>query len=210
MGMTWSSTADEDGRGKERAMGEGELQLIQRTLQGDMSAWGEIVKRYKNAVFGIALGILNNPHDAEDATQDAFIRAYENLHRYDLTRKFSTWLFTITANLCKNKLRREKFFAPLRELGGRPANPHPSTNSHAPDPAVEVEREERAELVRQALAALDEKYRAPLVLRFYGDLDYKEIAEALGLPEGTVKTRIHRGKLALRAWLEAKGVKGYA
>ena len=184
-------------------MGEGELQLIQQALQGNLDAWGEIVRRYKAAVFGIALGILGNPHDAEDATQDAFIRAYENLHRYDLKRRFSTWLFTITANLCKNKLRREKFFAPLKSLSGLQGQ---AIN----DPAEQVAREERQALVQEALAALDEKYRAPLVLRFYGDLDYKEIAEALGIPEGTVKTRIHRGKLALKAWLEAKGVKGYA
>lgn len=182
-------------------MGEGELELIQRALRGEIEAWGEIVRRYKDAVFGVALGILGNPHDAEDATQDAFIRAYENLGRYDLKRKFSTWIFTIVANICKNKLRRERFFAPLKTL---------SQLQGANDPAEQVSREERELLVQEALAALDEKYRAPLVLRFYGDLEYKEIAEALGLPEGTVKTRIHRAKSALRDWLAAKGVKGYA
>jgi len=182
-------------------MGEGELELIQRALRGDIEAWGEIVRRYKEAVFGIAFGILGNAHDAEDATQDAFIRAYENLERYDLKRKFSTWIFTITANICKNKLRRERFFAPLKDVaqlfGGE-------------DPAEQLEREERQLLVQEALAALDEKYRAPLVLRYYGDLEYKEIAEVLGMPEGTVKTRIHRAKLQLKAWMEAKGVKGNA
>jgi RNA polymerase sigma-70 factor (ECF subfamily) len=182
-------------------MGEGELELIQRALRGDIEAWGEIVRRYKEAVFGIAFGILGNAPDAEDATQDAFIRAYENLERYDLKRRFSTWIFTITANICKNKLRRERFFAPLKDavqlLGGE-------------DPAEQVEREERQLLVQEALAALDEKYRAPLVLRYYGELDYKEIAEALGMPEGTVKTRIHRAKLQLKAWMEERGVKGNA
>jgi len=182
-------------------MGEGELGLIQRALRGEIEAWGEIVRRYKDAVFGVALGILGNPHDAEDATQDAFIRAYENLQRYDLKRKFSTWIFTIVTNICKNKLRRERFFSPLKSL---------SQLQGANDPAEQVSREERELLVQEALAALDEKYRAPLVLRFYGDLEYKEIAEALGLPEGTVKTRIHRAKSALRDWLAAKGVKGYA
>jgi RNA polymerase sigma-70 factor (ECF subfamily) len=183
-------------------MGEGELELIQQALQGDIDAWGEIVRRYKSAVFGVALGILGNPADAEDAAQDAFIRAFENLHRYDLKRKFSTWLFTVTANLCKNKLRREKFFTPLKNLA--------QLRGPAEDPAEQVAREEREALVQQALQSLDEKYRAPLVLRFYGDLDYKEIAQALSLPEGTVKTRIHRGKAALKRWLETKGVKGNA
>lgn len=182
-------------------MDEGELELIQQALGGNVDAWGEIVRRYKDAVFGIALGILKNASDAEDAAQDAFIRAYENLDSYDLRRKFSTWMFTITANLCKNKLRRERFFAPLkgaiRLIGGD-------------DPAEVVAREERRELVQEALEALDDKYRAPLVLRYYSDLEYKEIARILNLPEGTVKTRIHRGKLALKDWLAAKGVKGSA
>lgn len=188
-------------KAKGRVMGEGELELIQRALRGELEAWGEIVRRYKEAVFGIALGILGNVADAEDAAQDTFIRAYENLHRYDLSRKFSTWLFTITANICKNKLRRERFFAPLKDamrmIGGS-------------DPAEQLAREERRALVQEALASLDEKYRAPLVLYYYGDLEYKEIAETLGLPEGTVKTRIHRAKLALRDFLEARGVKGDA
>lgn len=182
-------------------MGEGELELIQQALQGNMDAWGEIVRRYKEAVFGIALGILGNPPDAEDAAQDAFIRAYENLRRYDLSKKFSTWIFTITANICKNKLRRERFFAPLKDasrlLGGQ-------------DPAEQLAHEQRQALVQEALKSLDEKYREPLVLYYYGDLEYKDIAEALSVPEGTVKTRIHRAKLALKEWLAARGVKGNA
>jgi len=182
-------------------MGEGELELIQQALQGNMDAWGEIVRRYKEAVFGVALGILGNPPDAEDAAQDAFIRAYENLRRYDLSRKFSTWIFTVTANICKNKLRRERFFAPLknpgRVLGGE-------------DPAEEVARDERQTLMQQALTTLDERYREPLILYYYADMEYKDIAEALGVPEGTIKTRIHRAKQALKEWLEARGVKGNA
>jgi RNA polymerase sigma-70 factor (ECF subfamily) len=182
-------------------MGEGELELIQQALQGDIDAWGEIVRRYKDAVFGVALGIVGNAPDAEDAAQDAFIRAYENLRRYDLERKFSTWIFTITANICKNKLRRERFFRPLKNpariLGGE-------------DPADQVARDERQALVQEALRSLDERYREPLVLYYYGELEYKEIAEALGMPEGTVKTRIHRAKFALKEWLEARGVKGNA
>ncbi|OGF54186.1 MAG: hypothetical protein A2Z21_09410 [Candidatus Fraserbacteria bacterium RBG_16_55_9] len=182
-------------------MGEGELELIQQALQGDIDAWGEIVRRYKDAVFGIALGIVGNPPDAEDAAQDAFIRAYENLRRYDLGRKFSTWIFTITANICKNKLRRERFFAPLK---------NPARLVGAGDPAEEVARDERQALMQEALRTLGEKYREPLVLYYYGDLEYKDIAQALGVPEGTVKTRIHRAKLALKEWLEVRGGKGNA
>lgn len=182
-------------------VGEGELELIRRSLNGEIEAWGEIVRRYKEAVFGVAMGILGNAADAEDISHDAFIRAYENLRRYDLSRRFSTWLFAITANLCKNKLRRERFFAPLR---------HASRIAAASNPAEQVAKEELSTKVRESLNELSFKYRAPLVLRFYADLDYKEIAQALDLPEGTVKTRLHRGKLELKRILEQKGVKGYA
>lgn len=178
-----------------------ELELIQRSLDGELEAWGEIVKRYKQAVFGIALGILGNPADAEDATQDAFIRAYENLHRYDLKRKFSTWIFTIVSNICKNQLRRQRFGSIEDEA--RIA----ATNG---DPAREVLRDEHSKLVREALNRLRFDYRAPLILRYYAGLDYKEIARVLRIPEGTVKTRIHRGKAELRRILEEKGVDVHA
>lgn len=177
-----------------------ELELIRLSLAGDLEAWGEIVTRYKRAVFGIALGVLGNVADAEDATQDAFIRAYENLRRYDLARRFSTWIFTIVSNICKNRLRRARFSTRLEDETQIPGGA---------DPATEAVLEERGRLVKEALNEVSPKYRAPLVLRYYNDLDYKEIAQILGLPEGTVKTHLHRGKAELRRILERKGVKGY-
>jgi RNA polymerase sigma-70 factor (ECF subfamily) len=181
---------------------ETERRLIEKSLAGDMQSWGEIVTRYKQAVFGVALHILGNPADAEDAAQDAFIRAYQGLSTYrsDLG-KFSTWLFTITANICKNKQRREGFFSRLRRISKIPGGE---------DPARATARDERAQRLRDALQELDESYRLPLVLRYYQDMDYREIAQALQLPEGTVKTRLHRGKLELKRILESKGVKADA
>lgn len=182
-------------------MGE-ERQLLEQALQGDIESWGEIVRRYRGAVYGVSLGIVGNTADAEDAAQDAFIRAYDNLHRYDLERKFSTWIFTIAANLCKNMLRRKKHMTALDET-----TEYAGT---AEDPADMMAREQQDSLVQDALVDLDEKYRAPMVLRFYGELDYKDIAEVLGVPEGTVKTRIHRAKAALKDWMLKRGVKGNA
>jgi RNA polymerase sigma-70 factor (ECF subfamily) len=180
---------------------ESERELLEKSRQGDIDSWGKIVTRYKQAVFGVALHILGRPADAEDAAQDAFIRAYQSLHTFDMERKFSTWIFTVTANICKNKLRRDKFFSPLK---------HISKVVGGEDPAKTAARDERHQLLRAALQELDESYRMPLVLRFYQDMDYKEIAEVLSLPEGTVKTRLHRGKLELKKILEAKGVKSDA
>lgn len=177
-------------------MGESELRLIQRALNQDMEAWAQIMTNYKRAVFGIALGILKNAAEAEDTAQEAFIRAYEKLHTYNIQRKFSTWLFTVTANLCKNKLRRAKFSVPLK-------NEHLVEGTDDPDAMVAQDKLQKS--IRQALERLRFDYRAPLVLRFYADLDYKDIAEVLGVPEGTIKTRLHRGKQELKRMLEQEG-----
>lgn len=170
-----------------------EVSLLRASLAGETAAWGEIVSRYKDAVFGLCLGFLRNRADAEDLTHDAFIRAYDNLRRYHLDKRFSTWIFTIAANLCRNRLRYRRNHPvveqPLHLAGGR-------------DPAAIIAGEDRQKQIQAALNCLPYGYRAPLVLRFYNDLSYREIGEILAIPEGTVKTRIHRGKAMLKCQIE--------
>ena len=178
-------------------MGESELGLIQRSLNQDMEAWAQIMTNYKRAVFGIAYGLLRNAADAEDTAQEAFIRAYEKLHTYNLKLKFSTWLFTVTANLCKNKLRRARFMMPLEQVQ--------RVEDEGASPADVVAQDQLQQTVRQALNRLRFDYRAPLMLRFYADMDYKDIAQVLGVPEGTVKTRLHRAKQELKHLLDQEG-----
>ncbi len=175
-------------------MNSGELELLQRSLAGDLEAWGEIVKNYKEAVFGVTVAILRNRADAEDATQEAFIRAYLKLRHYDLSRKFSTWLLTVAANVAKNMLRKRRREEPLPKL------------HWAPDPAQEAWREKMCEVVKEVVWSLPEIYRAPLVLRYWHELDISEIAQVLGLKQGTVKTRLHRGRALVRAQLVERGV----
>jgi len=170
-----------------------EVSLLRASLDGDTGAWGEMISRYKDAVFGLCLGFLRNRADAEDVAHDAFIRAYVNLRRFHLDKRFSTWLFTIAANLCRNRLRYRKNH-PVAEL--------PDQIKGGSDPAGDVAREDRQTKVREALGRLPYGYRAPLVLRFYNDLAYQEIAGILSIPEGTVKTRIHRGKAMLKQLME--------
>ena len=171
-----------------------ELELIQRSLNGDLEAWGEIVTRYKQAVFAVTLSILRNYADAEDAAQDAFIRAYENLNKYDLSRKFSTWLFTVAANVAKNALRKRR-----RER--EPPLPEPDG-----DPAEEVPQDMQLMAVRQVVAELPETYRAPVVLYYWHGLPLEEIAQVLGLPLGTVKTRLFRARSIIKMRLVQQGV----
>ena len=170
-----------------------EVSLLRASLQGDTEAWGEMISRYKDAVFGLCLGFMRNRADAEDVSHDAFIRAYLNLRRYDLERRFSTWLFTIAANLCRNKLRYRK---------NHPSTEEPLQIQGGTDPAKLVGAEDRQMKIRAALAKMPYSYRAPLVLRFYNELPYQEISDILSIPEGTVKTRIHRGKAMLKNLFE--------
>jgi RNA polymerase sigma-70 factor (ECF subfamily) len=170
-----------------------EVSLLRASLQGDTEAWGEMISRYKDAVFGLCLGFMRNRADAEDVSHDAFIRAYLNLRRYDLERRFSTWLFTIAANLCRNKLRYRK---------NHPSTEEPLQIQGGTDPAKLVRAEDRQAKIRAALAKMPYSYRAPLVLRFYNELPYQEISDILSIPEGTVKTRIHRGKAMLKNLFE--------
>jgi len=177
-----------------------EVSLLRASLAGEVEAWGEIVSRYKEAVFGLCLGFLRNRADAEDITHDAFIRAYENLRRYHLEKRFSTWLFTIASNLCRNRLRHYRY---------HPVISPPDQIEGGIDPAKAVAREDRWARIRNGLDRLPNIYRAPLTLRYYNDLSYREIASILSLPEGTVKTRIHRGKVMLKQVIEASGVMQY-
>ncbi len=174
-------------------MAEGELELVQRSLEGDLESWGEIVRRYKDAVFGVALAVLRNRADAEDAAQEAFIRAYQRLHRYDLSRRFSTWLFTVTANVARNMLRKRR--------------PDPPQRFQWPEDPADVARAEHVrELVRKTVWALPSSYREPLVLRYWHELDLADISQILGMRVGTVKTRLHRGRALVRAQLAEQGV----
>jgi len=151
------------------------------------------VSRYKDAVYGLCLGFLRNRADAEDLTHDAFIRAYDNLRRYHLDKRFSTWIFTIAANLCRNRLRYRR---------NHPVVEPPTHLAGGTDPANIIAKEDRQKRVQDSLNSLPYAYRAPLVLRFYNDLSYREIGEILAIPEGTVKTRIHRAKAMLKGLIE--------
>ncbi len=174
-------------------MAVGELELIQRSLEGDLEAWGEIVARYKRMVFGATLAVLRNWADAEDATQEAFIRAYEKLSYYDLSRKFSTWLLTVAINVAKNMLRK-------RRRDPEPKLPRPD------DPAALVEREALRQAVREAVWSLPETYRVPLVLFYWEGLSVEEISKAMRLKPATVKTRLFRGRALVKSKLLEMGV----
>ncbi len=172
-----------------------EAELIGRCLEGDEGALGEVIGLYQDRLYGFALRLLKNPQDAEDAAQDAFVRAFRNLASYDKSRPFSTWLFTIAHNRCMDLLRaRRPDISIDEEAGAAAADAAASAPDHGPL-AFETA------LVEKALASLPPIYAEILLLQYKEDLDGAELAAVLGVPEGTVKARLSRARAMMRGKL---------
>ncbi|MFL5767460.1 MAG: sigma-70 family RNA polymerase sigma factor [Actinomycetota bacterium] len=163
--------------------------LARRAADGDDEAFAELVRRHEARVYSIALRMTGRQEDARDAAQDAFVTAYRKLSSFRGDAAFTTWLHRVTVNATYDLLRkRSRTPEPVAEV------PEPVAASHIEDPAGRVA--ERLE-VRDALALVPEEFRAVLVLRDMEDLPVEEVAEILGLPVGTVKSRCHRARVAL-------------
>ncbi|HNP73010.1 MAG TPA: sigma-70 family RNA polymerase sigma factor [Kouleothrix sp.] len=172
-----------------------EIGWVDQALRGDRAAFGQLMHRYAGAVYNLAYRMLGNAEDAEDASQEIFLRAYTRLASFDRTRKFSTWLLSIGSNYCIDRLRRRRF-AWLTLDDAAYALP-----SAEPGPERSALSHERRERVQQALQRLPENYRLVTVLRYWHDLSYEEIERVTGLPESTIKTRLHRARHMLAAAL---------
>jgi len=172
--------------------------------KGDQTAFAEFVDMYKDRVFNISFRMLGNRHEAEDIAQEAFIRAYVNIDTFDHMRKFSTWLFRIATNLCIDRLRKKKpdyhLDAELSGTDGLTMYAKIADDGELPD--AQVESMELQDQIHQAILKLSNIYRPVIILRYIEELSLKEISEVLDLPLGTVKTRIHRGREALRKQLQ--------
>jgi RNA polymerase sigma-70 factor (ECF subfamily) len=176
---------------------------IQQVLKGDKNAFGDIIELYKDKVFQICYRMLGNRHEAEDVAQEAFIRAYVNIHRYNMEYKFSTWLYRIATNLCIDRIRKRKpdYYLDAEVPGTDGLNMYSQIPSEGKLPEEDVESMELQAMIQREISKLPEKYRAVIVLKYIEELSLNEISEILELPLGTVKTRIHRGREALRKQL---------
>jgi len=171
-----------------------EDQWLQRALAGDLEAFGELVRLYERPVFNLAYRMLGEGGEAEDASQEAFIRAFSNLHRYDVTRPFKTWLLSITSNHCIDRLRKRRLT--LLSLDD-PLPPHPALVSDQASPEKAAIAQELSEEVQKMLAHLSDEYRLVVVLRYWYDLSYAEIAEMTASTESAVKSRLFRARQSL-------------
>jgi RNA polymerase sigma-70 factor (ECF subfamily) len=179
-------------------MDESEEIWIQRAKRGDQAAFALLVQAYQTPVYNLAYRMLGNPAEAEDAAQETFIRLYTRLDTYDPTRKFSSWLLSIASHYCVDVLRRRRMnYASLEELPPMIELAMPASTQ----PEQTVVAEQKSGLVQQLLQTLEPSYRVPVILRYWYDMSYQEIAEAMDVTESTVKTRLHRArnKLACEA-----------
>ena len=169
--------------------------LIQRCLKGDQLAWDAIVKQYWRKVFNVAYKFVAKHDEAEDLTQDIFLKIFKSLDTFDRRANFQTWLISISRNLCIDHYRsvRKERETIDRDVDSSELSPQ----SHEPGPVAALEQRDRVALLRDAMAALPETLRTAVLMRDIQELSYQEIADRLRLPEGTVKSRINRGRTEL-------------
>ncbi len=187
--------------GSARPHGLTDEELIGRVRQGETRLFAELVVRYQDKVFGMALRAAGAPAEAEDIAQEAFLRAYRGLEGFKGDAQFSTWLYRITWNLCADWLRRNR-------KRGRMTVPMDKAGDLA-DRRVDIEEglvtAAEGESVRRALEDLDEKYRSVVSLHYYQKMSYEQIAAVLNLPVKTVETRLYRARRTLRESLRRAG-----
>lgn len=168
--------------------------LIQRAHRGDAEAFGEIVVRYQKSVFNVCYRLLHEWAEAEDMTQETFLRARERLQTFDEERGFGPWIRRVAANVCLNRLESQKRTASLDEERDADEDIRPE---------AQVEVRERSEQIRRALASLPSQYRVVIELRHYQELSYDEIAAELHIPLSDVKSHLFRARQRLAEKLHA-------
>jgi RNA polymerase sigma-70 factor, ECF subfamily len=177
--------------------------LIARARAGDHAAYGELVERYQAAILRLALRILRRPDDAEDAAQEAFVRAYVHLDTYSSRFRFYTWLAAITSHYCYRLLRQRRTLS-LPEEGRELEAPAFVEDG----PELSVLLRERDEEIRGLLEALPERSRELLVLRHWHSLSYEELAAATDQSLSAVKSQLHRARRQLGRLLDERGFAG--
>jgi len=183
--------------------------LVRRCVAGDASAWEEIVRVYNRRIYNICYRFAGTPDDAQDLTQEVFIKMYRTLNTYDSNKgAFMTWVTTMTRNLLVDHFRKTKSdrltdsldSAPSEHEDAQPLSEQIPAQGAQPD--SHVQSRETRETVHRALQKLSPELREAVILRDLQDLDYRDIAVVLKVPEGTVKSRINRGRAELARLLQ--------
>jgi RNA polymerase sigma-70 factor, ECF subfamily len=182
-------------------------ELVTSARAGNMAACTRLVEIYQAPVYNLCYRMLGDPGEAEDAAQEAFLRAYSQLHRYDPARPFKTWLFAIASHHCIDRLRRRHVI--WLGIDDEPLLTHPALLESRPGPEQMAVRREEEATIQAALAELAPRDRSAIVMRYWYDMSYEEIADATGSTASAVKSRLHRARVSLGATLKgAEAVRG--
>ncbi len=183
--------------------------LVRRCVSGDAAAWQEIVQQFHRRIYNICYRFSGSADDAADLSQEVFIKMYRTLSTFDTSRaSFMTWVTTVTRNLLVDHFRKGKYDRITDSLDATPGNQEDGLTladqleDGAASPEARMRSQETQKLVHEALKRLSPELREAVILRDLQDLDYKDIAKVLNVPEGTVKSRINRGRTELARLLQ--------
>ena len=186
-------------------MKSNELWLVEQSRKGDVDAFEELIKDYKKSAYNIALRVLRNVEDAEDASQEALIKVYKNIQSFNMQSTFKVWMYRIVVNTCLDFKRKKSINAVSIDenidLGGN-NEIHREIADDSGNPDALVEKNFNSKLVNDAVNKLDEDYKTIIVLRDIQGFSYSEIAEILSCNLGTVKSRLNRARKSLKEILE--------
>jgi RNA polymerase sigma-70 factor, ECF subfamily len=180
--------------------------LIDEVLAGKTAAFEELVRRYQDRLFNVAFRVVQHPDDAADVVQDVFLNAYQSLSSFKGDSEFFTWLYRIAFNSAISFKRRRRVTLTLDNQRPTQAAIEPVDRSTETSPAAGMERSDDERVLADAIAKLSSEHRTVLVLKELDGLKYEEIAEVIGAPIGTIRSRLHRARLELRNLLDADAV----
>lgn len=175
-----------------------EHQWIQEVLAGDKQAYAQIINKYKNPLYGTILRMTRNPHDAQDLVQEAFIKVYQQLEKYNGTGSFSSWLYRVAINHCMDEFRKKRYQMKQSEI-----NEETVVDPNHPE-VIFLKKEKNRQLER-LIATLPEDERLIILLRYMNELSYDEISELADIPLSTVRNKLHRAKKKMRKTVKREG-----
>jgi RNA polymerase sigma-70 factor (ECF subfamily) len=172
--------------------------LIRECLDGNPAAFGELVSRHQDRLFNTVVRLVENAEDARDVVQEAFLLAYQSLHAFKGDSLFFTWLYRIAVNTAISMKRKQRVVLRMQPAGegGAAIDPLDPSEMNRPGHALEMAEQERK--VHEALAKLSPEHRAVLIMKDMDGMKYEEIAEVMGVPVGTIRSRLHRARLEMR------------
>ena len=182
---------------------------VLQAQRGSDEAFTQLVETYQKPVYNLCYRMLDEPEAAEDAAQETFLRAYQNLHRYDNSRSFGTWILSIAAHYCIDRLRKRRFSVFSMDAEDDEGMAFEIADPASPDPEAESSKQEDRDRLHHLLKDLDETDRAAVIMRYWYDYSEVEIAQSLNLTVSAVKSRLHRSRRALAEMWQTNKSRAY-